>query len=178
MVLHFAKVAISLNVTIHERELEQHIAATPAIVGSELAAQVVAYEKEHKLGYFPAIDFFQQQGGVDADLLNTLQGISWVATNLLRKEISKYMRPVFSRIQFESIQTLAYTLPSIRPGQPNVLHKLINHYSAMVVKANLIATLVQRSENAESAEQMAKGMCYRWLQEHFKAIEVTSVAAL
>jgi len=48
----------------------------------------------------------------------------------------------------------------------------------MVVKANLIATLVQRSENAESTEQMAKSMCYRWLKEHFKAIEVTSANAM
>lgn len=178
MVLHFSKVAITLNVTIHERELEQHIAATPAIVGTELAEQVMAYEHQYKLGYYPAIDYFQQQGGVDAELINTLQGISWVATNLVRNEITTRMRPVFSTIQFEGIQTLAYTLPSIRPGQPNARHKLINHYSAMVVKVNLVATMIQRVENAESSEQMAKSMCYRWLKEHFKAIEVTSASAM
>jgi len=178
MVLHFSKVAITLNVTIPERELEQHIAATPAIVGSELAQQVIDYEQQHKLGYYPAIDYFQQQGGVDADLINTLQGISWVATNLVRNEIRTRMRQVFSNIQFEGIQALAYTLPSIRPGQANVRHKLINHYSAMVVKVSLLVTMIQREENAESTGQMAKSMCYRWLKEHFKAIEVTSVSVL
>lgn len=161
-----------------DRDLEQHLAATPSIVGVELANQVFQYERQHRLGYYPAIDFFQQQGGVDKDLLNALQNISWVATSLVRDEIRTRLRSVFSNIQFETIQTLAFTLPAVRPSNPNALHELNNHYSATVVKVSLIATLIQKTQNTDSIENLAKNMVYRWLKEHFREIEVTSASVL
>ena len=178
MTLHFAKVALTLNATIPGKALEQHIAATPAVVASELAHQVYEYERANHLGYYPAIDYFDGQEGIDPDLIHAIQNIAWVATSMVRNEIQTRMRPVFSNIQFESIQTQAYTLPSIRPHNPNAIHELINHYSLTTVKVSMVATLIQREEHTDTIEKIAENLVYRWLKEHFKSIKVTSVHTL
>ena len=95
-------------------------------------------------------------------------------TNLVRNEIRIRLRPVFSLIKFEQIKTLAYTLPSVRPGDNNVLDKLIAHYSATTVKLNILATLIQKFHDEHAAEKMATSMCYRWLKPQFETFEVTS----
>jgi hypothetical protein len=47
-----------------------------------------------------------------------------------------------------------------------------------VVKVTLLATLIQRFEDGEAAEKMAKSMAYRWLNNRFEQVEVTSVQYL
>ena len=174
MSLQFTQVAVTLLVQVPESSLERHLAASPVIVGEELARQVLAYEQQHHLGYFPAIDYFIQQGGIDADLLEALQNITWVTTNMVRNELRVKLRPVFSQIRFETIQTTAYTLPSVRPNDVNVLDKLINHYRTTKVKVALLTTLIQKIQDGEAAAKMASSICHRWLKPHFSSVEVTS----
>lgn len=174
MNLNFTRVALTFNVTVPEKVLEKHIAASPQVVGAELARQVIAYETAHKLGYYPALDYFQQQGGIERELLDALDNIAWVVTSMVRNEIRIRMRPVFSKLQFENLQIQAYAMPAVRPGNPNALALLAQHYSATSVKVSLIATLIQKLADPEAAARMAEGMIYRWLKEHFSHIEVTS----
>ena len=174
MNLNFTKIALTFNVTVPEKALTQHLAASPQVVGTELARQVIAYETRHKLGYFPALDYFQQQGGIDAELLNALEKIAWVVTSMVRNEVRIRMRPVFSKLQFENLQIQAYTMPGVRPGNPNAQTLLAQHYSATLVRISMIATLIQKIADEVAAAKMAESMTYRWLKEHFIAIEVTS----
>ena len=174
MNLQFAKIALALQVEVPESSLERHLAASPSVVGVELANQVLAYERLHHLGYFPAIDYFIENGGVEQELLEALQNISWVVTNMVRNELRIKLRPVFSTLRFEAIQTLAYTMPNVRANDPNALDKLIRHYSATSVKVNIIATLIQKHLDIDAAEKAATNLCYRWLRPHFSHIEVTS----
>ena len=178
MSLHFTRIALTLVVQVPEESLERHLAASPSVVGTELANQILEYERQHHLAYFPAIDYFIQNDGVERELLEALQSISWVVTNMVRNELRIKLRSVFSSIKFESIQTTAYTLPSARPHDANVLDKLVRHYSATTVKVSIIATLIQKFQNPSAAEKMATSMCYRWLRPHFSHIEVTSSTVL
>jgi hypothetical protein len=178
MTLNFTRVAISLQVRVPETALERHLAATPRVVAENLAEQVMAYEHEHTLGYYPAIDFFQQHGGVEPELIDALENISWVLTSMVRNEIRLRLRPVFSQLKIESLKTLAFTMPTVRPGQQNAKANLISHFSATSVKVNLIATLLQKIVDTKASARMAESMCYRWLKEHFSAIDVTSVHVL
>jgi hypothetical protein len=178
MSLQFTKIALSLQVEVPEASLERHLAASPSVVGAELAHQVLDYERQHHLSYFPAIDYFINNGGLEQELLEALQNITWVVTNMVRNELRIKLRPVFSALKFESIQTTAYTMPSIRPNDANVLDKLIRHYSATSVKVNIIATLIQKTLDTAAAEKAASSLCYRWLRPHFNHIEVTSSTAL
>ena len=174
MSLQFTKVALTIDVSLPEQALEQHIAATPVVVASELANQVFEYEKQHSLGYYPAIDYFEDKQGIDQELISALKSIAWVANNMVRNEIQSRLRPVFSSLQFESIQSQAFNLPSIRAGSANAIHELTNHYSLHDIKVSLIATIIQRRPDKDAVEKMAESMVYRWLKEHFKAIKVTS----
>ena len=174
MSLQFTQVAVTMLLQVPEASLSRHLAATPSIVGAELAQKILAYEHSHHLGYFPAIDYFIQQGGIDPELLDALQNITWVVTNMVRNEIRSRLRPVFSQIKFETIQTTAYTLPAVRPNDRNVQDKLIQHYSATRVKVTIVATLIQKIQDGEMAAKMATSMCYRWLKPHFEHVEVTS----
>jgi hypothetical protein len=176
--LHFAKVALTVDITLPAQSLEQHIAATPAVVASQLAHQVYEYEKQHGLGYYPAIDYFENNEGIEQELISALKSIAWVAYGMVRSEFQARLRPVFSALQFESIQAQAFTLPSVRPGNANVLNELTNHYNLSDFKVSLIATIIQRKEDTEAVEKMAESMIYRWLKEHFKTIQVTSVHAI
>jgi hypothetical protein len=178
MSLNFTRVAVTLQIRVPETALERHLAASPRVVAENLAEQVMAYEKEHALGYYPAIDFFQQHGGVEPELIDALENISWVLTSMIRNEIRLRLRPVFSHLKIESLKTLAFTMPTVRPGQQNAQANLISHFSATSVKANLIVTLLQKIVDAEAATRMTESMCYRWLKDHFSHIDVTSVHVL
>jgi len=178
MALNFTRVTLSLQVSVPETALERHLAASPHVVAENLAEQVMAYEREHSLGYFPAIDFFQQHGGVEPELIEALENISWVLTSMVRNEIRLRLRPVFSQLKIESLKTLAFTMPTVRPGQQYAHRKLVDHFSASSVKVNVIATLLQKIIDTQAAAKMAESMCYRWLRDHFSAIEVTSVHVL
>lgn len=178
MSLHFTQVALSLLLQVPEASLQRHLAASPVVVGGELAEQVLDFERQHHLGYFPAIDYFIQHGGIDTELLDALQSITWVVTNMVRNELRTRLRPVFSQVKFESIQTMAYTMPSVRPQDVNALEKLVSHFSAMNVKVNITATLIQKIDDKDAAAKMASSMCYRWLKTQFTTIEVTSSKVL
>lgn len=178
MGLTFSRVALSLVVKVPLEVLEQHMVANPAVVGEELARAVARYAQQHDLGYYPALDYFLEHGGVDPDLLNAVESMTWLVTGLVREEIKTRLRPVFSTIQFESIQAQAYTMPTVRPGQNNALLRLGEHFTPDQVKLTLIATSIRHRDTPETAIKMAERMTWRWLHEHFETIDITNIRYL
>jgi len=173
MALKFSKVAATFVVKVPHPVLEQHMVATPSIVGEELASQIALYAQKNNLGYYPALDFFLEHGGLDPDLLNAAESITWLVSGLVRQEIKTRLRPVFSSIQFESVQTLAYTMPTVRPGQNNALLRLAEHFTPDQVKVSIIATAIRHRDTPETAVKMAERMIWRWLHDHFEQLEIT-----
>jgi len=178
MALNFINLAINFKVRLGEEAMQRHMSASPYVVGEELASQINAYAKQHQLGYYPAIDFFLQNGGVEQDLLDAAGNISWLITNLVREEVRVRLRPVFSSIKFESLQTQAFTMPTVRPGQNNAHQLLIDHYTPDQVKVNIIASLVRKQESTHEAEQMARHQICRWLKGRFESLEITNIQAI
>ena len=178
MSLNFIKLAINFKVQLSEDSMQRHMSASPYVVGEELANQISDYAKQNELGYYPAIDFFLHNGGIEKDLLDAAGNISWLVTNLVREEVRIRLRPVFSTIKFESLQTQAYTMPGVRPGQNNAYQLLIDHYTPDQVKVNIIASMVQKKQNLHEAEQMARHQICRWLKSRFDALEITNVQVI
>jgi len=178
MALNFIKLAINFKVRLTEESMQRHLSASPYVVGEELAKQINTYTKDKALGYYPAIDYFQQNGGVEQDLLDAVGNISWLITNMVREEVRVRLRSVFSTIKFESLQTQAYTMPTVRPGQNNGYQMLVAHYTPDQVKVNIVASVVRKTENAYDAEQMARHQVCRWLKGRFDALEITNVQAI
>ena len=178
MSLHIITLAINFKVRLSEASMQGHLSASPYLVGEELARQVSRYATEHRLGYYPAIDFFQENGGVEQDLLNTVGSISWLVTNLVRDEVRTRLRAAFSSIRFESLQTQAFSMPTVRPGQHNALQLLTEHYTPDQVKVNMVASLVRKQGSLHEAEQLARHLVCRWLKNSFESLQISNVKAI
>lgn len=178
MALNFINLAINFKVRLTEASMQQHLSASPYVVGEELARQISHYAHEHHLGYYPAIDFFQQNGGVEKDLLDAAGNISWLITNMVREEVRVRLRPVFSSIKIETLLTQAYTMPAIRPGQNNAYQMLVEHYTPDQVKVNIIASLLRKRASTQEAVQMARQQICRWLKDRFETLDITNVQAI
>lgn len=152
---------------------EEHMVASPEVVGEHLAAFVDQYVREHQLGYYPALEFFRDQGLIEKDLLDAADGIAWLMARLAREEIRKRLRAAFSSVSFETVQTLAFTMPSVRPGQPNAVHELARHFTPNALKIDLIVNLIRRNPETEGLERFAKQVLTRWIKDSFARVEVT-----
>lgn len=172
-------VAISLLITVRLEDLDSHSAAASEVVGKELARQIASYEKENKLGYYPALEFFQENStAVDTDLLDAVDSLAWLATKLVREEVRKRLRPIFSSLRFDTMQNLVYTMPKARPGKEESIEKLTEHFTPNKVRLELTARIVNRDEVEKDLKRYTSHLVFRWLKEHFEAIEVTNCRQL
>jgi len=158
--------------------MRQHLSASPYVVGEQLAEQISQYAQQNNLGYYPAIDFFLHNGGVEKELLDAAGNISWLITNMVREEVRVRLRPVFSSIKFESLMTQAYTMPGVRPGQNNTYQLLSDHYTPDQVKVNIIASLLRKEKSLYDIERLARQQVCRWLKDRFESLEITNIQAI
>jgi len=59
------QISLILRLTVPEKILQRQLKSSPAKVGEELASVIDQYSSEHKLGYYPAIEFFRQVPEID-----------------------------------------------------------------------------------------------------------------
>lgn len=173
--MKFFRVATTLDLRLSQHDLDKDLAASPHSVGEEIAEQVIIYEEDNKLGYYPAIEFLKQQEAIDSDSIKAIENISWSVSNLIREEITKYLKPVFSSVEFKKIQLHALTMPSVRPHMKNSRHELVAHFTPDHVHISLVVTLIKHYDDSTTAERMTKNMIHRWLNDHVDGLEITSV---
>ncbi len=142
------KIALSIDLKIAHSIIEEHIAASPYVVGVELARQIDRYVREQKLGYYPALDYFHGKDIIDSDLYNTAESIAWLLENLTQQTLRTHLRPLLSELQFDSTHVQIFILPHIRPGQNNALHNLTAHLTPDHLRVSLKGTL-KYGENDE-----------------------------
>lgn len=178
--MRFDKVLVILNVQLKPESLQQYLPCSANVIGQTLASIADEYEKENKTGYYPAMDFFKTLDDVDPDLIASAEQVSWLVSKLARETIQSKLRPIFSSVQFQSIQTLAFSLPKVRPSNVDAVDQLSKHYTPDSVKIELIVTMMRRDSEAEDdrAEPYARKMMFRWLEAEFETIEVASSKAL
>jgi hypothetical protein len=178
--MRFDKVLVILDVQLKADELQQYLPCSANIIGQTLAQIAVEYERENKTAYYPAIEFFKTLANddttrVDPDLIASAEQVAWLVSKLARQIIQSKLRPIFSSVQFQSIQTLAFAMPKIRPNKSDAFEQLAQHYTPDSVKVELVLTMMRRDSEAEDnrAETYARKMMFRWLESEFESIEVT-----
>ena len=178
--MRFDKVLVIVDVQLKAERLQQYLPCSADIIGQTLAEIAVEYEKEKETGYYPAIDFFKTLDNVDPDLISSAEQVAWLVAKLARETIQSKLRPIFASVQFQSIQTLAFSLPKVRPNQADAFKLLAKHYTPDSVKIELVLTMMRRDSEAEDgrAEPYARKMMFRWLQSEFESIEIASSKAL
>lgn len=176
--LHLNKIHISLKVRVPHQVLEKHLASSAEVVGHALTEQVVEYVNNNKLGYFPALDFFQGTSVIDPDLLDAAETIGWFASKYVREEIQRRMRPFFSHISFQSVQTVAFTMPSVRPSQLNAWHDLLDHYTPDLIKVDVIASVLRKYDRQDGLSNWSKQLFKRNLEGSFQDFQVLQTVAI
>lgn len=172
--IHFVRIAAHLAVTLAPEALERHAAASPLAVGAALAEAVHACAQARGLGYYPALGYFREVGGVDEAVLDAAANLGWLAGELAQEEVRRRLRQVFSRVDVESVQPVAFTLPPVRPSQPHALERLARHYTPDTVKVGLLLTSLQRQAAPLGMEQFVRRTLWRWLRERFAAMDIAS----
>jgi hypothetical protein len=175
--LHIIKVRVTLEIELSDGVLRSYLPASPQAVGGELAAQVDHYSRAQKLGYYPALDYFQHETGVvGADVLDAAQNIAWFAGNAVREEIQMRLRPVFANVALESTQCLAFTFPPVRLHQDNALAHLAAHYTPNTFRLCLLLSSLSKQEALDGDwENLTRRKLLTHLMRHFNGIEITSV---
>lgn len=176
--LHVSKIHITLVVKVAHEVLAQHLPSSPAVVGEMLTTQIVEHVNQSRLGYFPALDYFQQQGGVDAELIEAAQTIGWFAARYAREEIQRRLRPFFSSLSFQSVHTQAFSMPAVRASQINAWQILCAHYTPDTVKIDIIAAVLKKQSNPQGLANWARQLCVRNLGDVFESFEVIQTIVL
>ena len=178
--MRFDKVLVIIDVQLKAEDLQRYLPCSADIIGKTLADIADQYAKENKTGYYPAIDFFKTRDNVDPDLITSAEQVAWLVSKLARETIQLKLRPIFSSVQFQSIQTMAFSLPKIRPNQSDALECLAKHYTPDAVKVELVVTMMRRDSEAQDgrAEPYARKMMFRWLESEFATIEVSNSKGL
>lgn len=178
--MYIDRALVGLLLKVPEETLMRHLACSPARVGWELAKEIDAYVREQSTGYYPALEYFRNVSAIDKDLLDSADQVAWLMSKLAREEVQIKLRPVFSAVQFQTVQTLAFTMPPVRPNQARAIEKLAAFYTPTTVKLELVLSMVRKdSDTAEhKVEGYARKMVYRWLRDSFESVEVTSSAEI
>ncbi len=176
--LKFIQVALSLKARVPLRVLEEHVPISIAALAEDLADQVMAQVRAEGLGYYPALDYFRDHGGVDDEALGLLDQVTWLAAEYLRREIRQQLRGIFSQVRIEGLQAMAFTMPRVRPGQLNHAISLTQHLNPSVLKADLHLGILQRRVTAEGLPAFARRMVLRWLGPQVDALDITQVHPL
>ncbi|MGF1642445.1 MAG: hypothetical protein ACFCUJ_02305 [Thiotrichales bacterium] len=177
MPLVFAHLNLHLRLQLHPETLRARLAASPAAIGRQLAEQISAYERQHLLGYYPALDYFRQleDCGVERELIDAAESVAWVTAQLTRQETVQKLRPVFSSIEVRSVQNEAFSMPSVRPRQKDALDALVQHYTPDKIKLGLKVSLLQKRAQSEGLESFTRKMAHKWLRDSFATLEVLHV---
>ena len=175
--LHITKIHISLKVKILNELLERYLASSAPAVGEALTEEVLKSVKKNNMGYFPALEYFQNQGDLDNDLMDAAETIGWFSAKIAREEVQNKMRGFFSIISFQSVQTIAFTMPSVRPSQHNAHHALIEHYTPNVVKLDIVASVLKKDQ-LDGMANWAKQLFRRNLENSFEDMEVTQTIVM
>jgi hypothetical protein len=174
--MRFDKVLLTVNIKLKAKELQSQLPRSADISGQVLAEIADEYARQNNTGYYPAFEFFKNREDVDPDLITSIEQAAWRVAKLAREKVQSKLRPIFSSVQFQSIQTMAYALPRVRPKQKNAVQQLAAHYTPDSVKMELVLSMMRRDSQAEDdrAEPYARKMMYRWLESEFETVEVTS----
>jgi len=178
--MRFDKVLMIVDVQLKADELQQYLPCSVNIIGQTLADIAIEYEQENKVGYYPAIEFFKTLDNVAPDLIASAEQVAWLVSKLARQTMQAKLRPIFSSVKFQSIQTLSFSMPKVRPNRADAAEQLAKHYTPDSVKVELVLTMMRRDSEAEDnrAEPYARKMMFRWLESAFASIDITGSKAL
>jgi hypothetical protein len=176
--LGLVPVALTVQVVMAPERLEALLSAAERSLGSTLAERVDAIVRAEKLGYYPALDFFADHPGLDPNLIDMVKALAAQIRKRVKREVQTHLWPVFSSVQIERATTLAFTLPRVKPAQPDALAGLALHYFPNAVRLELVLTTFDKQHRLEEAEKFSSSKVVRNLRDAFESVSVTETRRL
>lgn len=150
----------------------------PNSIGEQLARPIDSYVRDQSLGYYPALDFFQDRGVIDKAQIELLEQLIWLGTSLVRDEVRSRLRPFFASVQVQSMQTTVYSLPQVRPGQSDALRCLAQHLTPNRARFDLLLTLLRRQAAEGNIDTYIERVVHRHLSDTFDTIAIGGINIL
>lgn len=176
--LGIVPVALTIQVVMAPERLEALSNAAERSIGRTLAERVDAIARAQRLGYYPALDYFEDHPDMDPALIGTVKGLAAQIRKRVKREVQTHLWPVFSSVQIERATTLAFILPRIKPAEPEALARLAQHYFPNVVRLELVLTTLDKQHRLEEAEQFSSSKVVRNLRDAFESVSVTATRRL
>lgn len=171
--IEIIRVSFNLTVSVPMEQLQHEMGELVSNIGPSLAEQVQLYVDTEKLGYYPPLQYLQDQEALDPNLLSAAEHIATMVGELVRHHIRTQLREAFSNVEFEKIQCVAFSMPRVRPTDSDAFDALARHYSPNVVRLNLITASIERGGiNRQGYERLAAHKLKRWLDEEFETVEI------
>jgi len=169
-----ANVVVTLLVRVSADELEQHLVSSPRVLGSQLAEAVDTHVRRENLGYYPPLSYYYDKLLLDQELLNVTREIAWFVNEYVRERVRRQLQLVFSQVRISQLQSLAFTMPSVRTSDADALQLLARHYTPDTVRLSLLLSSVEKEPVPKDIQRLAEYKVVHWLQEYFAHLEIVS----
>lgn len=159
---------ILVRLELDDTVLSARTPASARVVGDELARQVARFQRQNRLHYFPPLLYCSRMGGIDAELMQTFDGLHWLTVQLSRREVLRRLSVVLGRVHLDAVSNLAYTLARVRPRDPNAVSSLAAHLRPNRLRLELSGRRVESPELAGRTSARASEA----LADAFRRVEV------
>ena len=176
--LGMVQVALSVQVVIAPERLGALLTESDLTLGRRLAERVDAIVRAERLGYYPALEFFESHAGLEAGSIDALKTLAAHIRKRVKRDVQTHLWPVFSSVQIERATSLAFTLLRLSPTQADALEKLAHHYFPNAVRLDLILGTLDKQHRLEVAEKFSANKVVRNLREVFEFVTVTATRRL
>lgn len=177
MPLQHGAADIMLSVKASEDMLWDSFGADAKQLASTLADEVMRYERERRLEYYPALSEILTDLNSEAGAVMQ-RGASALAAKV-SAEIKARLTSVFSMVRVVSLRNLMYNLPPVSVGQSDARAALSAHYepSRLRVGARVSQIRYRAVANAEKHESYVVNMCHLWLRDSGIGLETVVVSS-
>jgi len=173
--LGIAQVALRVQVELAAERLHAVLSEADLRIGHDIAVLVDGIVRDENLGYYPAIDYFADHPTMDSGLMARLKDVAAQIRKRVKREVQTHLWPVFSSLQIEQAESLAFTLPRISLSESNAVEKLAAHLFPNRVRLDLILATLDKHARLEEAEAITSTKVVRNLRDVFVSVDVSAV---
>ena len=172
------QVALTLQVVIAPERLGALLSEADRNLGRRLAERVDGIVRAERLGYYPALEFFEQHAGLEPGAIDAMRTLAAQIRKRVKREVQTRLWPVFSSVHIERTTSLAFTLLRVSPAQTDALEKLAKHYFPNTVRLELVLSTLDKQYRLDVAETFSANKVVRNLRDGFESVHVSATRRL
>ncbi|MHB1950833.1 MAG: hypothetical protein ACYCQK_05095 [Acidiferrobacteraceae bacterium] len=164
---------VSVRVRVSLELIRARLGDLAAEAGPSAARYVHEIAVAERLGYYPALTFFEGHPGFPPGLIAAIEETGRFVCDYVARELRNRLWTVFSRIEVQRVHLSALSLSRIRTTQPDALAALVQHCTPSEVSLNLLLSSLHKGPAAP--EQEARLVVQKvgwWLRDAFESVDV------